>query len=73
MNLDRATEIVARHVLARAAQTANEWENYPEIGEVDWDFVVTKVEALAPFPPLDDYRAAYEFLTARAEGGESDR
>lgn len=66
--LDAAVAIIAQQILARAADTAqHEWENYPEIGEADWDAVLAKVTDLAPFPEPDMYKDAYALLEARAE------
>lgn len=39
------------------------WEDYPEIGENDWDEVIAAARSLAPAPPSDEeYRAAYAAL-----------
>lgn len=70
--LDEAIDIVARHVIARAAEdfTADGWEIYDEIGDDDWHAVVDRVDALSEWPDQAQYEAAYDFLAGRA-GGEA--
>lgn len=70
MTPDEAIEIVARNVLASLVYTElpNEWENYPEIGELDWKLVYNQVLRLTPYPaPAAIFRQAYEFLEDRAD------
>jgi hypothetical protein len=60
---EQAIDVIAREALSRFAAEAmprDEWENFPEIGEHDW-------EKLAPSVPRDDYLAAYALLEGRAE------
>lgn len=67
MSVDEAIAIIAQHLLAEGAGDAvHDWENYPEIGEFDWDAVITKAADLAPFPDAGEYQDAYNLLTARA-------
>lgn len=67
-NLDKALTVIAQQVLAHLSEAAKyEWENYPEVGEFDWDAVLDKVADLASFPDADDYRTAYNLLATRAE------
>ncbi len=67
MTLDEAITIVAEMLLSGVADDAqHEWENYPDIGENDWDAVITKAADLAPLPDADEYRQAYDLLSARA-------
>lgn len=63
--LDRAVDLVVRHATATAV-TDVEWEDYPEIGEHDWQAVLTRLDRLHPFPPSGQYYAACGFLAARA-------
>lgn len=63
-----AIETVARGVLANAVETPVEWENYPEIGEGDWERVLAEVRQLAAHPSATDYDSAYQHLAERAEG-----
>jgi len=41
------------------------WENYPEIGDNDWQAVLEEVDRLAP--PPDGFAAAYALIEARAD------
>ena len=42
------------------------WEDYPEIGEFDFDYVLERVREIAPQRPLEaTFRAAYATLAAR--------
>jgi hypothetical protein len=63
-----AIKIVARQVLADLAEyAAEQWENYPEIGEHDWDAVVTEVVRLAPLDATSaGFVEAYSLLESRA-------
>jgi hypothetical protein len=66
----QAIYIVARHIVANLADEP-EWECWPEIGENDWEDVVKMVGELAPYPPHDKYKAAYDHLSARAQNDSS--
>ena len=68
MELERAIDIVARRILS----TGERWdlEDWPEIGEPDWDRVTDRMSALTPQPDEAEFREAYDLLTARAAGGE---
>jgi hypothetical protein len=63
-----AVDVVARHVLANLAEgAAEQWENYPEIGESDWVAVAARVQALAqPRPAPDLFAEAYAYLAGLA-------
>jgi hypothetical protein len=69
MRAGDAIKIVARQVLADVAEyAAEQWEEYPEIGEHDWDAVVTEVVRLAPVDATStDFVEAYSLLESRAE------
>lgn len=75
--LDRAVDLVAHHVIASlvaaADGAAEEWENYPDIGEYDWQRIVDRVAWLLDELRPDDraYLAAYEFLQRRVGAWES--
>jgi hypothetical protein len=67
---EQAIDVIAREALSRFAAEAmprDEWENFPEIGEHDWEKVAERVQQLAPSVPRDDYLAAYALLEGRAE------
>lgn len=67
MRPDEALRVVARKVAADlAAEVADAWCDYPEIGEHDWARVVELVHEFTPVPV--DFPEAYAILTARAEG-----
>lgn len=65
MTLNQAVDLVARKALHDGEP---EWESYPDIGENDWERVMARVEALKAETPWEQFSAAYDFLTARAEG-----
>lgn len=65
-----AIDVVARKVL-HDVQTNPEnfvefWEDYPNIGEDDWERVVDRIVHLAQPVYTASFDAAYEFLGARA-------
>lgn len=69
-------EIVARKVIAHALEgiigRGHLWEDYPEIGEHDFDLVLRCAESIAQgdlYTP-EQYEAAYDRLAKRAEGVE---
>lgn len=67
-----AISTVAHRVAARILATYEadvEWENYPDIGEGDWQRVVQQLSWLAGFVDRSDeeFDAAYEHLAKRAE------
>ena len=66
--VQEAVDIVARHALAIASQTA-ELLDFPEIGEHDWERVEAEIDRLVKrlAPTLDEFEAAYEYLASRAE------
>lgn len=67
-SVDEAITIVADEVLAALAEgAAEQWENYPEIGEDDWNRIVKLIERKAPHPGNARYFKAYELLELRAE------
>lgn len=63
----KAIRIVARHAIANAAAIDIDWEDYPELGERDWEAVEAEINRLTPTPDLDRFDKAYELLAARAE------
>ncbi|HEY8663142.1 MAG TPA: hypothetical protein VIL68_05950 [Propionibacteriaceae bacterium] len=64
-----AVDIVARWALAHDI----EWADYPEICERDFDAILVQAALIVACPSVDEYEAAYDFLAARAEGGEATR
>lgn len=70
MTPDQAIKIVAQDAIHRALTeygTRVEWENYPEIGEDDWESVLVWIELFSTPPSADDFTAAYALLEARAD------
>lgn len=68
--LDHAISAVSRRVVTNlvSEHIGEEWENYPELGERDWqrvmDDALRRVGELDPSP--DVYHNAYEHLSQRA-------
>lgn len=69
MTIDEAVDIVARNVLDVLLEwDGPEWESYPDLGEHDWTRVLARISALLPAAPApEEYEAAYQLLTDRAE------
>jgi hypothetical protein len=76
--LNEAIDIVARNVVHNILVHDDnvldeEWgDNYPEIGEHDWDRIKQRVREIGRNPLINPYNeetyaAAYEFLDARAD------
>lgn len=69
----QAIDVIARLAISAAAEPSFsreiEWENYPEIGEYDWDAVVARVNEIRRSlnPPEEACAAAYALLTARSD------
>ncbi|SFO60451.1 DUF6011 domain-containing protein [Amycolatopsis rubida] len=64
-----AIDAVARHALFRKLDYAVSvgdilWEDYPDLGEFQWDSVLERILAIAKSvrPTDEEYRAAYEHL-----------
>lgn len=68
MTTEQAIDIVARHCARYALEDAGaqEWENYPELGERDWERVSERLNQLVAVPTVDEYTAAYKHLEERA-------
>lgn len=66
---ERAIEAVAAHVIATSVQRdlGERWEDYPEIGEHDWERVAEQVEEMLPRVSPTRFREAYARLEARAD------
>ena len=65
-------QLVARYIVyAWLTDSDREpaWEDYPEVGERDWERVVEEVKALGRSvdPGLDEFKKAYQQLADRAE------
>jgi hypothetical protein len=68
VTVDDAVDVIARHILARAAVAAEcDWDEYPEVGETDWNAVLDRVVFLAPYPDEAELTEATAVLEARAE------
>ena len=72
MTADEAIEAIARHVIGHHSRAVeDDWENYPEVGEHDWERIVHRVELLAPefvYP-----QEAVDALAARADDDTQDQ
>jgi hypothetical protein len=69
---EHAIDVVAHEVVARGDHKDDDaWGLYPEIGEQDWNRVMTRCDRIAEqlAPDRATYKAAYEHLESRA--GES--
>lgn len=62
----RAIEVVAAFALAYYATEIADWEDFPEVGEHDWERVVEEMRRLAPFPEEGSFEWAYKILEERA-------
>jgi hypothetical protein len=76
MSVRKAISVLAHHVVAEALDAAIGaenigWEDYPEVGENDFDKVVTRAGKLADRlrPSEDEYEQAYAVLADRADSG----
>ena len=56
--------VVARWALA----TAFNWSDFPELSAADFEAVCVQAARIVTSPSLDEFEAAYDFLTARADG-----
>lgn len=67
-----AVDIVAQHVIAHGAENISRdgWDIYPEIGKDDWLTISERVKRLAAYPDVEQFKAAYDYLTHRAGGVE---
>jgi len=61
-----AVNVVARHVIADDARFIGRG-NWSELSQHDWALVVARMIEIAGEPSGDEYEAAYDFLTARAD------
>ena len=68
----RALRVVAKEAIARGVEGVREdgWEDFPEIGEHDWEAVCDLMERLTPRPDHQEFADAYHLLEARAEHSE---
>lgn len=70
-----AVDTVARRAVSRATGSDTiEWEDFPEIGEHDWERVLDRVSDLADAldPPDAEYDTAYLLLQQRATDRDPD-
>jgi len=65
-----AIAIIARHAIDPGIQEFR-WEDYPDIGEGDWERIVYEADHLVPRPTEAEYREAYALLSARAKVEEA--
>jgi hypothetical protein len=69
--IDHAIKVVAREIVSKVSP---DWEDYPEIGEHDWERIVAEVKKLtkATEPTLEEFTQAWVELSNRAEHGGTD-
>lgn len=69
MTEDTALTVLARDLLAALLDDhgAGKWEDYPDLGEHDWDRVLGRAYTLAARPERQDFTTAYQLLAAHAE------
>lgn len=73
MTHEEAIDVIAWHVLGQAVirgAADSEWEDYPDIGEHDWEKIAAKVDHLAeifPFDAQDRFDQAYELLADKTK------
>ena len=66
MNDEEALDIIALNIASQALAEAGAWEDYPEIGQFDWDKICDRVSALAYPPSHSDFQMAYNLTASRA-------
>lgn len=70
MTPDEAIDVVAKSFIESCLDPefrAIGWEDYPEIGEHDWDRVIDRLADLTPKVDLEELGAALLLLGARAD------
>lgn len=62
---DESIDLMARYILWRLVDIERvKWEDYPELGEYDFERILERVEDLSPeCPDLHDRQEAYEYLS----------
>lgn len=70
LTYSQAVDIIARRMVVAAAISA-EWEDYPDIGDADFDVIVYRAEMMVSDPTGEEYTAAYRYFAARAEQAKS--
>ena len=69
--LAEAIDVVARWALASALDFSLSHEETPNTGGVDRVAILARARAITDCPAFDEYEAAYEYLTARADNTEA--
>jgi hypothetical protein len=70
IGVQAAIDTIARAIIASAAEDAGEWEDWPEVGEHDWNRVLEAVKRLAPWPDDAERSAAYQLLESMSDDEE---
>ena len=70
MTVERATDIVARQLMANAADEI-QWEDMPDIGEFDFERIAVRIREIAEPWEVNDFDAAMTMLEERAKGVEA--
>lgn len=75
--VDEAVDIVARRMIQDVTEPdalGDLWESYPDLGEHDFRAVVGRaaetVLHVVGVPTFEEYRAAYDYLSARANDAD---
>lgn len=59
-------DTIARAILAHALTCGDWWEDWPDLGERDYEAVVRRAEQIANRPTVDEAEKAYRRLAERA-------
>lgn len=67
--IDVVARAITNQMLCDPREIADQWENYPEIGEGDWNAIVERVRSNADTEKADEaaFHAAYLHLQGRSE------
>lgn len=70
--VESSIDLMARYMLWQLVDVERvRWENYPELGEHDFERIIERIEQIAPpCPDMHERQAAYEFLSNRADEHE---
>lgn len=69
MKTSEAIDTLARLVLLHGI-CAVEWEDYPDIGEDDWERIMDRAGEMIKEPSAQEFTKAYAHLSTRAKDAE---
>lgn len=66
---EQSIDLMARYLIWQQVDVEKiRWEDFPEIGEFDWERIADRFEELAPeCPDMHERQDAYEYLTRLAD------